>query len=52
MAIPAGLEPAVFDVTGRCFSQLNYGTVYKRDGYAMHQHPNNYKIDYSVENDD
>ena len=27
MAIPAGLEPALSDVTGRCFSQLNYGII-------------------------
>ena len=28
MAVPAGLEPALSDVTDQCFSQLNYETKY------------------------
>lgn len=27
MATPAGIEPALSDVTGRCFSRLNYGAI-------------------------
>ena len=30
MAAPAGLEPALSDVTGRCFSQLNYEAIKSR----------------------
>ena len=29
LAIPPGIEPGLFRVTDGCFSQLNYGTVYK-----------------------
>ena len=28
MAVPTGIEPALFDVTDRCFNQLNYGTIF------------------------
>ena len=27
MATPAGIEPALSDVTDRCFNQLNYGAI-------------------------
>ena len=27
MATPAGIEPALSDVTGQCFSRLNYGAI-------------------------
>ena len=31
MATPAGIEPALSDVTGRRFNQLNYGAIWLRE---------------------
>lgn len=43
MAVPTGIEPALSDVTDRCFSQLNYETIYDcylcTDGQSLHPYP-------------